>query len=277
MCEFCTQHGEGKIWYLNAKNYSTELLGEAKRKNFIEHFYDEVVRKGSRQVSILEKLLIGKIGLPEKIRSEITAKHKEMHFGQVVPLEDVEKILSMAHSITRIACGCAWAKERKENRVCFGVGFGPPKWYDNVDIDYFGSPGNSMMDEITLDEALRDIRETDKRGLVHSIWTFETPFIGAICNCDKQYCLAMRMTVGMRAPVMFRAEYVAELKSKECDGCRACLDKCQFSAIQYDTGRDKCEIDKTKCYGCGICMAQCPSSAISLMPRSNDPITALVW
>src|SRR4030042_4554897 len=26
MCEFCTQHGEGKQWYLQMKNYSNELL-----------------------------------------------------------------------------------------------------------------------------------------------------------------------------------------------------------------------------------------------------------
>lgn len=28
MCEFCTQHGEGKIWYLQMKNYAQELLSE---------------------------------------------------------------------------------------------------------------------------------------------------------------------------------------------------------------------------------------------------------
>ncbi len=26
MCEFCIQHGEGKQWYLQMKNYSNELL-----------------------------------------------------------------------------------------------------------------------------------------------------------------------------------------------------------------------------------------------------------
>jgi hypothetical protein len=26
MCEFCVQHGEGKQWYLQMKNYSDELL-----------------------------------------------------------------------------------------------------------------------------------------------------------------------------------------------------------------------------------------------------------
>lgn len=26
MCEFCTEHGEGKKWYLEMKNYADELL-----------------------------------------------------------------------------------------------------------------------------------------------------------------------------------------------------------------------------------------------------------
>lgn len=38
MCEFCTQHGEGKKWYLQMKNYSQELFGEelsASRKDTV--------------------------------------------------------------------------------------------------------------------------------------------------------------------------------------------------------------------------------------------------
>ncbi len=28
MCEFCTEHDEGKKWYLLSKNYSDEMLHE---------------------------------------------------------------------------------------------------------------------------------------------------------------------------------------------------------------------------------------------------------
>jgi len=28
MCEFCTKHGEGKKWYLQMRNYASELLHE---------------------------------------------------------------------------------------------------------------------------------------------------------------------------------------------------------------------------------------------------------
>ena len=28
MCEFCTEHGEGKVWYLSQKNYAQEMLAQ---------------------------------------------------------------------------------------------------------------------------------------------------------------------------------------------------------------------------------------------------------
>lgn len=277
MCEFCAKHGEGKTWYLNAKNYSTDLLSDLRRRGFIDNFYEQVVRKGNRNVTILEKLLIGRLELPPKIRSGITARQKQEHFGQVLPVEEVGKIFSMAHSITRIPCGCAWAKEKKESRVCFGVSFGPPDWFDSIDIGYFGNPANPAVETINLDEALEAIAETDRLGMVHSVWTFETPFIGAVCNCDKQYCLALRMTLGLKAPVMFRAEYVAELYGDLCNGCMACANNCQFSAIRYNPDSNTCEVDKTRCYGCGVCRTQCEAQAIRIIPRSEDKIASSIW
>jgi hypothetical protein len=108
MCEFCTQHGEGKKWYLNANNYSADLLKDPSRIKFITDFYNEVVYKGNRTLSIFEKKFVKKLGLsmPDKYKQQIIADHKASHYGQVVPLEDVEKILSMCSSIVRLNCGC---------------------------------------------------------------------------------------------------------------------------------------------------------------------------
>jgi hypothetical protein len=39
MCEFCLKHGEGKKWYLQAKNYSDDLLSDARRRRFIASFF----------------------------------------------------------------------------------------------------------------------------------------------------------------------------------------------------------------------------------------------
>jgi len=36
MCEFCTEHGEGKKWYLQAKNYSAELLNLKRMRHILD-------------------------------------------------------------------------------------------------------------------------------------------------------------------------------------------------------------------------------------------------
>jgi hypothetical protein len=34
-------------------------------------------------------------------------------------------------------------------------------------------------------------RANEQEGLCHTFWTFQTPFIGDICNCDLTDYLAM--------------------------------------------------------------------------------------
>ena len=38
MCEFCVKHGEGKKWYLEAKNYAEDLLSDLRRREYISGF-----------------------------------------------------------------------------------------------------------------------------------------------------------------------------------------------------------------------------------------------
>ena len=277
MCEFCTEHGEGRKWYLNAQNYASELQEELHRQKFIAHFYHEVVGKGHRQLSLLEKLFHGKMFLPQKIRDRRMESSKKSHFGQIIPLEEIPQILEMSNSITRVTCGCRWAAEKQESRVCYGISSGPPHWYDGLDMDFFGSPDVSQLEHLTREEAYRAMAEDDKNGMVHSLWTFHTPFIGAICNCDGRYCLAMRSSVGQKLPVMFRAEYLAEADKDLCNGCKACLDQCQFNAIEYHGKKVPVTIDAKKCFGCGVCRTACQQDAISLIDRSQHPVAQYLW
>ena len=39
MCQFCHKHGEGKKWYLQAQNYSEDLLSDLKRRKFVKDFF----------------------------------------------------------------------------------------------------------------------------------------------------------------------------------------------------------------------------------------------
>ena len=277
MCEFCTEHGDGRKWYLNASNYATELLNELHRQKFITHFYEDVIVKGHRQLSFLEKIFHGKLILPARIRKSRMERGKRTHFGQIVPIEEIPQVLNMVNSIVRVTCGCRWAAERQESRTCYGLSAGPPDWYEDMDLEFFGSPDVASLEKLTAEEAYQAMLEDDKAGMVHSLWTFHTPFIGAICNCDGRYCLAMRSTVGQKIPSMFRAEYIAEVEEEKCPGCKACLELCQFNAIEYHGKKIPVTIDAEKCFGCGVCRAKCPQDAITLTDRLGHPVGQYLW
>jgi len=55
MCEFCLKHGEGKTWYLQAQNYSEDLLSDTRRSEFIGHFFTDT-RSLKKDVRRLEAL-----------------------------------------------------------------------------------------------------------------------------------------------------------------------------------------------------------------------------
>jgi ferredoxin len=277
MCEFCTKHGEGKEWYLNVRNYSEELLHDPRRIHMIRNFYREMVDQGNNTITRIEKMSQRNPRLLDKIRDAYTSEMKAVHFGQVLPLEDVVKVLSLCNTMVRLPCGCRWASGREEKRVCFGISFGTTGWFQELDTDYFGSPDIARFDHLDHEQASAAIRDLGRQGMVHSIWTFQTPFIGAICNCDLKSCLALRSTVGLGMPAMFRAEKIAAIDSEQCTGCRECIPRCQFNAIGYSEQLNRSEVIPENCYGCGVCRSACPEEAINLTERSAHPSASSLW
>jgi len=268
MCEFCIQHGEGKKWYLVMRNYSRELWAEEKRAEFMEDFGAHFEGKYGKPVALLD----GVRDIPvvyRFVRHMGICKEKEMHWGQVVPIEDVEQIVDLQDSIVRMPCACRKLTTGREARYCFGIG-----------IDLVGILGkypdySHSFEVLEKEEAKRILRSFDKQGMVHSVWTFKTPYIGGICNCDQD-CLAYRLQVKTNLmQVMFRAEYVAMVDWDLCNGCKKCLLHCQFGAIRYSNTMKRATIEMTQCYGCGVCRAVCDKEAITLKPRAS--FTRLPW
>ena len=277
MCEFCHKHGEGKKWYLRAQNYSEALLNDPQRRRFIKNFISdpEYFRRALKKIEMLRRL-------PSYIQAVVTPiavnRQKMFHYGQVVPIEEIERIFDFVNSVTRLPCICRKAMLGKEQRYCYALSMVPPKQsqligiLSGVDGNYLAGPDTSGLEALTKEEALANLRELEKEGLCHTVWTFISPFIGSICNCDRSDCVAMRLSVNMEYPVMFRAEYVAEVNPDLCKGCRQCMRVCQFGAMEYNVSNKKMVIDQKKCYGCGICRANCPNNAIKLNERSSVPL-----
>ncbi|MFP4522038.1 MAG: ATP-binding protein [Fibrobacterota bacterium] len=262
MCDFCTQHNDGKKWFLNAENYSQELLHDPARKEIIQNFYHKQIGEGNKNISKLEKIAEQKPALIKRVAPAFTEKQQKEHWGQVVTLEEVEEIIERTNSIVRFACGCMWEKEKKEGRYCFGISFNPSAWYNELDMEWFDAPHIAHMEDMTKKEAMACIRQYDRKGMVHSVWTFGTPFIGAVCNCDMQYCLAMRASYKVGMSAMFRGLKTAGINSDLCSSCGACKEVCQLNAISENS--DSYRVSSSKCIGCGTCRSVCENNAISL-------------
>jgi hypothetical protein len=104
MCEFCTQHGEGKKWYLTMENYSIELLNQNERRKYAAEFLNGFHTRVPRSLQQLDK--IRKTPLMKLAKPILTHAQKQDHYGQVVPIEDVEQIFKMVQGAVRLPCVC---------------------------------------------------------------------------------------------------------------------------------------------------------------------------
>ena len=287
MCEFCIQHGEGKQWYLQMKNYSSELLhatltpqqkqavGFYTRREWLENFIKWTVESGTGRKLPETSQSDGETAegpaLPPR-EEQVFAKSKIKHYGQVIPIEDVEKVLGITDSITRMPCGCRYDTIGLTNqRYCFGLG---------VDVLHmFGKypDSSASLEVLEKGEAMKLIRKFDEEGLMHSVWTGVTPYVIGVCNCDGD-CEAYRGYIKNRGiPSFFRAEYICQVDPDQCTGCKECMSQCQFGAQFYSSALGKVSISPEQCFGCGVCRAACPQNAIALIPRAESRIAANIW
>ena len=267
MCEFCIQHGEGKKWYLAMRNYSRELWAQQGRAEFVEDFvarFEELGKLFAIPDAVKHVPVVN--GFVHRMTSRMGRAY---HWGQVVPIEDIEQILALQDSIVRLPCPCRRLTTGREARYCFGLGIGLAGILGKYPDYSYG------LEVLVKEEAKSALDSLDKRGLVHSVWTFKTPYIGAICNCDQD-CLAYRLQVKTNLmQIMFRAEYVGLVDWDLCSGCKKCLSQCQFGAIRYSNTVNRATIEMAQCYGCGVCRTVCDKGAITLKNRTD--FARLLW
>ena len=281
MCEYCTEHGEGKKWYLHMKNYSDELLHQ--KLSDVQKEYAMAETRIERMLRFFKIDVMPAItGMREPVKddSEIKAQlseeeraeRRKVLFGQMLPIEDVEQVIDLVDSITRFPCGCRFVTTGKtDKRYCFGLG-----------VDKRGILGKfpdaaSSLEVLSKKEAKKLFREYDNEGLFHTVWPFVTPYVGILCNCDRDCREYKGYIEKMGAPTFFRAEYICQVDTEKCKGCRSCMKQCQFGSKFYSSVLSRVYIDPTRCFGCGVCRAACPNDAISLVPREKVLEVANLW
>ncbi len=278
MCQFCVEHGEGERWYLQASNYAFDLESDLRRRQYIVDFISGFSEMRTNAISWMERFERIPAPLSAMGKAAISKRLQANHFGQPVPLEECERILELATSITVIPCICRMHEPGKHaDEVCLLVTTQPiePLLVEGF-ADYADGPDLDDFNKLSVSQAMELLRACELDGLMHSVWTFKTPFTAAICNCNVESgCMAMKVTAGYDLKVMWRGEWVARLDAARCTRCGRCARLCPFAAI--NASRASVAIDAQRCWGCGVCRSACTEGAISLLDRRAVPAVAALW
>jgi ferredoxin len=276
MCQFCVQHGDGKAWYLEASTYAYDLDSDLKRREYVIDFVQDFSRNREFVLTNLERLE----KLPARVRdlgrAVVTRQMKPSHFGQPVPIEECEQIFDLATSVVRVPCPCRWEAGSRDEGYCLAITTKPiDRYLDEAYKDYEMGPDTAKFERLTKPEAVALLHRAEEQGLMHSVWTFMTPFIGAICNCSLEAgCMAMRMTVEHETPNMFKGHHIAVADMDACVGCAECVERCPFKALTIGPGHKRAVVDAERCYGCGVCRSACEYEALALVEREAPSRTA---
>ncbi|HEX3014541.1 MAG TPA: 4Fe-4S binding protein [Methanobacterium sp.] len=256
MCEFCIQHGSGKKWYFAAQNYASELAYSEGRDSFIIDTYKNYKKYFRRNVILGDIAL--KIPFFKKYALEkIEGFFSQTHSGQVISLEDAVTICSIPGRVSIVDCPCRKYILGKNEKKCILLG-ATAEIMDNV-------PEFPHVHDLGAEDAAELLKDFDNSGMVHTIWTYKTPYIGSICNCNNRECVLFHLKNHYpHVNVLKKGHEIGFVNEEACNGCRNCQDICQFNAVVLQGGKSRIN---EKCYGCGTCRNFCPEGAIQLIPK----------
>lgn len=269
MCDYCLKHGAGKRWYLNADNYRKNFEKDKKRENFTREFNLSFRRVYEERLKGITPKPRSTNWLTRKLRNRYYATQ---HTGQVVPFEEAQAVLDVAGQVSLIPCVCRMASEGRKVKLCMPFMTIPEEYFNDSH-----SQGRDV-EKLTLEEAKATVKDFYLKGYVQSIWTFMTPHIGALCNCDFPSCAAIRMRRTEPGTLsILKSEFIAKIEQNTCTGCGICVRKCQFGAINLSLTRGRAYVNQRECFGCGVCRSACPVKAVSIGSRLEDPVVAKLW
>jgi ferredoxin len=179
--------------------------------------------------------------------------------SKVLDIESAAKVFRDARIISAVDCACRLqAKKTGRGQNCPSPDT-PNCFATNLMAEM--SMARGIGKQISLEEALKRLKECEDAGLVHMARNNVAEDM-VMCNCCACCCHGLHMIndgsyTGAFAPSRFQIR----LDADACTGCGTCEDRCQFKAI---TVKDIAEIDLDKCFGCGNCVTTCPTEALVL-------------
>lgn len=170
----------------------------------------------------------------------------------ILPEENWKLRIENAKRRILAPCGCrvVWGTCNHPLMTCFAC-------FDRPRGEYYLNQPGRLLKEVTLAEALDTAREAEESGLVH--W--------GDCYCCDDCCENLfPVTRDKRFDLMTPNRFLAVVDEDKCKGCRKCIDRCKFDAIEMKPGSNpkkfKANISAEKCKGCGLCIITCKPNAI---------------
>lgn len=280
MCEWCKEHGDGKKWYLNIKNFSRDLLKDESVVQAANDYFQNVEAANGMAVPMTPELL--KLRNDEEFSQSVEATKQLFNTyvpqkGQVIPIEDAAKVIELSGPIAKVSCVCRrMLRADFDEKTCIMLG--------PVYLEYGGQWPDHIrngINYISKEEAIEEIENFNEKGYVHNVFRdYNSPAMFGICNCEFPTCAAIRNRRYYGDWLNFflkKSEYVIKLDYDKCTGCGDCIKRCQFSAITYSPYMEKAIFDMKKCAGCGLCRNVCEQKAIKLVSREDVPTVKRLW
>jgi Fe-S-cluster-containing hydrogenase component 2 len=181
----------------------------------------------------------------------------------ILPYDDVRAIIEKGKTFRVRGCICRVQQDLLGDRKCdFPL--------ENC-IMIYATERPPSPDDISREQALALLDETEKVGLVHTTSNVIDE-ISYICNCCGCCCGILRgfNEWGIDEAIA-RANYLAEIDAEKCTGCEICVERCQVGAISMSDGGAVVNLER--CIGCGLCVTGCPSDAARLNRKPDAAIT----
>jgi Pyruvate/2-oxoacid:ferredoxin oxidoreductase delta subunit len=178
--------------------------------------------------------------------------------------EDMAELLRRVDAIGVVDCDCRRIHQKCDKPLFTCMHFG------RKFLEYETGRG-SRMKLLSYEEALAISDDAEQAGLVHN-----TPFNcssvpGVICHCCNDCCSTFEpaLHAGKVNQVAAPSRYRPEVNPELCIGCKQCLKRCPFGAVEMDPIPDskalRAGIIAEKCLGCGICVLGCKQNALTYM------------
>ena len=167
------------------------------------------------------------------------------------------KVIALAHCPCRIIYKMRGGKCDHPTEVCMKF---------NELARYVIAKG--IAKELSKQEALEKIKETEEAGLVHFVDNAKGD-IRHNCNCCGCACWNVGNISRRKIPrdVIMETYFIRETDRDRCTGCGACAEICPVRTVEL---KDDFPLTEEEwCIGCGVCSTVCPSDAAKMKLRPD--------